>query len=130
MPPSFSAERLNAGPGFFASLVPTVVEMLGDAFPEVSCRRSLSVSICGGVLARKLILKNAPPPPAILQIKKDPEHVMEVLNDEETQFRRTLNRGRRLFAQAADKATDGVLDGATVWRLWDTYGFPNDLTRR
>lgn len=55
--------------------------------------------------------------------------MMEVLNDEETQFRRTLNRGRRLFVQAADKATDGVLDGATVWRLWDTYGFPNDLTR-
>lgn len=31
----FSAEKLNAPPGFFASLVPKVVEMLSDAFPEV-----------------------------------------------------------------------------------------------
>ncbi|EDQ92223.1 uncharacterized protein MONBRDRAFT_14194 [Monosiga brevicollis MX1] len=92
----FAEDYLKAPEYFFSSLVPTVVEQLGDAFPE---------------------------------IKRDPEHVIEVLKAEEKQFRRTLNRGRRLFQRAADKATDGVIDGHVAWQLWGTYGFPVDLTK-
>jgi alanyl-tRNA synthetase len=48
---------------------------------------------------------------------------------EEETFRRTLDRGLRLFAEAAEGLNPGdVLDGRTVYRLYETYGFPVDLT--
>eukprot|EP00124_Ichthyophonus_hoferi_P004093 Ihof_evm2s411 gene=Ihof_evmTU2s411 len=90
----YSAEKLNAKPGFFASLVPVVVDLLGDSFSE---------------------------------LKKDPGFVQEILMDEETTFRKTLDRGRRIFEQTADKEMDGVIPGTIAWRLYDTYGFPLDL---
>lgn len=37
-------------------------------------------------------------------------------------------RGQRKFKQAAERAKDGKIDGAFVWELWGTYGFPVDLT--
>uniref|UniRef100_A0A0M3HPN3 Alanine--tRNA ligase n=1 Tax=Ascaris lumbricoides TaxID=6252 RepID=A0A0M3HPN3_ASCLU len=80
----YANEKLGAPPGFFASLVPVVVRLLGDTFPE---------------------------------LKKDPETVMDIINDEEAQFLKTLNRGRSKIA------------GDIAWRLYDTYGFPVDLTQ-
>lgn len=57
-------------------------------------------------------------------------YVMEVLNEEETTFRKTLTRGRRLFEREALKASGtGKMDGVTAFRLHDTYGFPIDLTK-
>ena len=47
-------------------------------------------------------------------------------------FGRTLDRGERIFEEHLQRALkDGekILDGAFVWRLYDTYGFPSDLTR-
>lgn len=55
--------------------------------------------------------------------------IEEVLEREETQFRRTLEKGLRLLDEAtAEMAEDGELDGETAFRLYDTYGFPYDLT--
>nr|WP_298895763.1 alanine--tRNA ligase [uncultured Altererythrobacter sp.] len=55
--------------------------------------------------------------------------IEEVLEREETQFRRTLEKGLRLLDDAtSDMAEGGELDGATAFRLYDTYGFPYDLT--
>ena len=55
--------------------------------------------------------------------------VQEVINEEEASFRKTLKRGQKLFEKAAASTeAGGQLDGASVWRLWDTYGFPVDLT--
>ena len=55
--------------------------------------------------------------------------VTEVLEREEAQFRRTLDKGLGLLDEAAGHLSPGdVLDGATVFRLYDTYGFPYDLT--
>jgi alanyl-tRNA synthetase len=56
----------------------------------------------------------------------------EILDEEEASFARTLNRGEALFskyaaAAASEKRT--VLSGKDVWRLYDTYGFPVDLTQ-
>ncbi|TCD05422.1 alanine--tRNA ligase [Erythrobacteraceae bacterium CFH 75059] len=53
----------------------------------------------------------------------------EVLQREETQFRRTLEKGLKLLAEASETLVSGdELAGETAFRLHDTYGFPLDLT--
>ncbi|XP_054164989.1 alanine--tRNA ligase, cytoplasmic-like [Oppia nitens] len=92
-------EKLGGKPGVFASLVPVVIESLGDEFPE---------------------------------LKKDPQSVVNVINEEETQFLKTLSRGKRLLERTIDKMktqNKTVLPGDIAWRLYDTYGFPVDLTQ-
>ncbi|CAL8073181.1 unnamed protein product [Calicophoron daubneyi] len=96
------AEVLGAKPGFFASLVDVVVATLKDAFPEIA---------------------------------KDPDTTKELINEEEQQFLVTLRRGERLLTRAiADlnkvpNSQAHVLPGDVAWRLYDTYGFPLDLTQ-
>ena len=80
---------------FFHKLVPTLVEQMGEAYPELT--------------------ENA-------------ERVAEVLKQEEARFAETLHKGMGLLQEAIEKAKDGVLDGETAFRLYDTYGFPVDLT--
>lgn len=92
----YATEKLNGKPGFFASLVQTVVDLLGDAFPEV---------------------------------RKDPQHVIDIINEEEQQFLKTLNRGRNLLNRTIEKLGNSKeIPGDVAWRLYDTYGFPIDLT--
>ncbi|KAL4234586.1 hypothetical protein ACF0H5_006227 [Mactra antiquata] len=92
----YATEKLGAKPGFFASMVDPVVELLGGAFPEVT---------------------------------KDPEEVKSIINEEEQQFLKTLSRGKRLLERTINKLGDtNVLPGDVAWRLYDTYGFPVDLT--
>ncbi|XP_065300214.1 alanine--tRNA ligase, cytoplasmic [Dermacentor albipictus] len=93
----YATEKMNAAPGTFARLVPVVVGILGDVFPE---------------------------------LKKDPEGVMDIINEEENQFLKTLSRGRRLLEKTVGKLGDQkFLPGDVAWRLYDTYGFPIDLTQ-
>lgn len=83
---------------FFSKLVPTLISQVEDIFPEVA---------------------------------KDPSYLFEILDEEEVSFAKTLDRGERLFekyADAASKSGSKTLDGLQVWRLYDTYGFPVDLT--
>ena len=55
--------------------------------------------------------------------------IMEVLEREETQFRKTLEKGLRLLDDETASLGDGAsLDGETAFKLYDTYGFPFDLT--
>jgi alanyl-tRNA synthetase len=55
--------------------------------------------------------------------------IQEVLEREETQFRRTLDKGLKLLDEAiCDLAAGAELDGEVAFRLYDTYGFPYDLT--
>ena len=56
------------------------------------------------------------------------EHVERVLREEEQQFARTLENGMQILEQAISALEGPVLPGATVFRLYDTYGFPVDLT--
>ena len=58
-----------------------------------------------------------------LRIKK--EQIKSVLKTEEESFNRTLDRGIALFEDAAAK---GNIDGSFAFQLYDTYGFPLDLT--
>ena len=65
------------------------------------------------------------------ELRKDPESVMDIINEEEQQFLRTLSRGKHIFVKAIDALSKGakVLPGHIAWRLYDTYGFPVDLTQ-
>jgi alanyl-tRNA synthetase len=55
--------------------------------------------------------------------------IVEWLKLEETNFRRTLERGLKLLDDALDELpADAELPGETAFRLYDTYGFPLDLT--
>ncbi|CAI5438382.1 unnamed protein product [Caenorhabditis angaria] len=94
----YATEKLNSQPGFFASLVPVVISILGATFPELN---------------------------------RDPETVMDIINDEEKQFLKTLSRGRILFQRAIAALPQGTttFPGDIAWRLYDTYGFPADLTQ-
>lgn len=93
----FASEKLNAKPGFFGSLVYTVVSLLGDVFPE---------------------------------IKKDPDSLVQTINEEEIQFLKTLTRGRNLLNRTIEKLGDSkTVPGDVAWRMYDTYGFPIDLTQ-
>jgi alanyl-tRNA synthetase len=65
-------------------------------------------------------------------LNKKPDEVKEILDEEELSFARTLDRGEKLFEQYVEKTRERgekVLSGKDVWRLYDTYGFPVDLTR-
>ncbi|MBN8998971.1 MAG: alanine--tRNA ligase, partial [Rhizobiales bacterium] len=56
--------------------------------------------------------------------------ITETLRLEEIRFRRTLARGLTLLDEAtSDLGSGDVLDGETAFRLYDTYGFPLDLTQ-
>ncbi len=84
---------------FFSQLAPTLIEQVSDIFPE---------------------------------LKNNPKDIFEILDEEEVSFAKTLDRGEKLFeqyAEATSKTTSKVLNGKNVWRLYDTYGFPVDLTR-
>ncbi|KAG6820894.1 hypothetical protein H0H93_010238 [Arthromyces matolae] len=96
----YARKKLGVNIGsFFSDLMPVVVENMGDVFPEVT---------------KKL------------------DDIKELLDEEEESFSRTLDRGEKLFDQFAATAKErGLteLNGKDVWRLYDTFGFPVDLTR-
>ena len=83
---------------FMYSLLPVLIETMGDAYPEL-------------IAGRELIAK--------------------VMREEEESFLRTLETGIRLLdkqIEEAKKAGKTVLDGHDAFVLYDTYGFPLDLT--
>ena len=88
--------------GFLYQLVPTLVHEMGDAFPELKAQQTL---------------------------------ITKVIKEEEDSFLRTLDKGIQLLdkamAEIKEKAAANsqlVLDGVQAFRLFDTYGFPLDLT--
>ncbi len=80
---------------FFSKMVPTLVGLMGEAYPEL--------------------------PAAAATVEK-------ALLAEEERFAETLDAGMKIFDEVAGKVADGVIPGADAFRLYDTYGFPVDLT--
>ncbi|PNH89044.1 alanine--tRNA ligase [Vibrio diazotrophicus] len=62
------------------------------------------------------------------ELKKQQAVVEKVLRIEEENFSRTLDRGMAILNEALDNLEGNELDGETVFKLYDTYGFPADLT--
>ena len=88
--------KFGKSPTFFNELVPTLVKVMGEAFPE-------------------LVEKQA--------------RVREVLLKEGQQFERTLETGMTILDGAIERlGSSKTIDGETVFKLYDTFGFPVDLT--
>lgn len=67
---------------------------------------------------------------AFEELKQRAELVKTVIKSEEESFGRTLDRGLEIFASAAEKAqSTGVISGDDAFQLYDTFGFPLDLTQ-
>ncbi|WP_313492599.1 alanine--tRNA ligase [Stenotrophomonas sp.] len=80
---------------FFNKLVPTLIEQMGEAYPELPAQA---------------------------------DTVVRALLAEEERFAETLDSGMKIFDDVAAKVSDGVIPGVDAFRLYDTYGFPVDLT--
>jgi alanyl-tRNA synthetase len=65
---------------------------------------------------------------AFPELPKAQERVAHVLRLEEERFAETLEQGMRILEQAIAGLPDVVIPGGTVFKLYDTYGFPLDLT--
>ena len=64
------------------------------------------------------------------ELKRAEPAIVETLRQEEERFRRTLGRGMSLLDEATANLNEGdVLSGETAFKLYDTYGFPLDLTQ-
>ncbi|MCX7768480.1 MAG: alanine--tRNA ligase [Flavobacteriales bacterium] len=66
---------------------------------------------------------------AFPELRAQQAFVEKILFDEEEAFFRTLDRGMGRLTEALRQARSKVLDGATVFELYDTFGFPPDLTQ-
>ncbi len=62
------------------------------------------------------------------ELRRQEEVIRKVIRAEEDTFSRTLDRGMQLFQGIADQA-DGTISGRDAFTLYDTYGFPLDLTQ-
>jgi len=65
---------------------------------------------------------------AFPELRNDPARVQAILMDEEDSFGRTLDRGIKLFEKVASEAKGLEIPGIEAFRLYDTFGFPIDLT--
>ncbi len=65
---------------------------------------------------------------AFPELVKAKNHVAKVLLKEEQRFAETLEHGMKILQEAIQSMQGKVIDGDTVFKLYDTYGFPFDLT--
>ncbi|MCO5599198.1 hypothetical protein L7F22_053298 [Adiantum nelumboides] len=63
------------------------------------------------------------------ELKKNEAKIIEIIAEEEASFGRTLLKGLEKFKKAASDVSNGILNGQDAFILWDTYGFPMDLTQ-
>jgi len=65
---------------------------------------------------------------AFPELRKDPAKIAMLILEEEESFGRTLDRGIKLFSEYAENAKASTISGADAFKLYDTFGFPIDLT--
>jgi len=62
------------------------------------------------------------------EIEKNKDVILEVISSEKVKFNRTLEKGLKEFEKVAEKATNKIIDKDEAFRLYDTFGFPIELT--
>lgn len=62
------------------------------------------------------------------ELSSNEAFVLEQLSLEESRFARTLKQGNREFEKLVEKVQDGQIDGVSAFHLYDTYGFPVEMT--
>ena len=87
--------KLGASESFFHKLVAPLVNLMGEAFPELA---------------------------------KAQKQVEDALLAEEVRFAETLSQGMKIFEEDLSKLSGKTVPGETAFKLYDTYGFPLDLT--
>ncbi|MFC2117839.1 alanine--tRNA ligase [Bacteroidota bacterium] len=90
---------LDMKEAFFGKLLPVLIQTMGEAYPE---------------------------------LKKQKDLINKVITEEENAFLRTLETGIKLLDKIIKKAKDNKInqiEGKVVFELYDTYGFPYDLTQ-
>ena len=80
---------------FMYRLIPTLIEVMGEAYPELPAQQML---------------------------------IEKVMKEEEESFLRTLETGIKMLEKNLPEKEGGVLSGEVAFQLYDTYGFPLDLT--
>lgn len=80
---------------FIYKLIPSLIEVMGEAYPELSIQQTL---------------------------------IEKVMKEEEEAFLRTLENGIRLLDKNMPDQEGGILSGEVAFQLYDTFGFPLDLT--
>ena len=88
--------KLGATDTFFYQIVPTLVQEMGAAYPELT---------------------------------ESQPTIERALKIEEERFNETLDRGLKILDQDIAALKGDVISGETIFKLYDTYGFPVDLTR-
>lgn len=63
------------------------------------------------------------------ELAANEKHVVEIITNEENAFADMLNNGMKLLDNEIPKVQNGILPGAVAFKLFDTYGFPLDLTQ-
>ncbi len=63
------------------------------------------------------------------ELKNNQQHVVEIIRNEENSFTDMLQNGMKLLESELPKVNNGVLPGDVAFKLFDTYGFPLDLTQ-
>jgi alanyl-tRNA synthetase len=89
------AHLLGANDPLMYRLLPTLISMMGEAYPE---------------------------------LKRAEAMISETLKNEETRFKQTLDRGLKMLEEESGRVNNNVLPGEVAFKLYDTYGFPVDLT--
>jgi len=87
--------KLGQSQPFFYQIVPTLVEQMGEAYPELTAEQ---------------------------------DNVMRVLKLEEERFAETLENGMKLLEDYITELNGKVIAGDVAFKLYDTFGFPFDLT--
>ncbi len=90
--------KLNDKHSFLPSMVETMIDHMCDFYPELMARKA---------------------------------HILGAVKDEETRFMATLDQGSHILNEEISKAKDQglkALSGSVLFKLYDTYGFPADLT--
>ncbi|MES2205366.1 MAG: alanine--tRNA ligase [Pseudomonadota bacterium] len=87
--------KLGQTQPFFYKLVPALIDVMGEAYPE--------------------LIQNG-------------ERIANILKQEEHRFSETLDSGMKLLSRSLEQLSDSILPGEVAFQLYDTYGFPLDLT--
>ncbi|MCB1586304.1 MAG: alanine--tRNA ligase [Xanthomonadales bacterium] len=88
--------KLGANETFFYKVVTPLVEVMGDAYPE---------------------------------LKNSQKQIESALQKEELRFAETLETGMSLLTKAMESMKGDIISGDVAFKLYDTYGFPLDLTQ-
>ena len=88
--------KLGCKQPFFAAMVDPLVEVMGEAYPELVQKR---------------------------------DQIVDALSREEQRFGETLDQGMKLLDDVLSDLETGVIPGEVAFKLYDTFGFPLDLTR-